>query len=289
MTPAQLRAAAASWVTQGQAAMLVRIERAQGSVPREVGAGMVVSANDVIGTLGGGHLELQAIRRARALLADGTEPASQLAQAPVLDRYALGPSLGQCCGGVLVLRTETLTPTSLADWAVPAPRFVLWLYGAGHVGRAIVRLLIDIDCEVCWIDGRPSEWAQAARELPGLEAARHIRRVCAVDPVDEVAEAPDGAAHLVMTHRHDLDLQIAAAVLRREGVHSLGVIGSETKAARFRTRLLTQHGIVPAKLERLTCPIGLPGVRGKEPAVIAVSVVAQLLHQTVAQPHRVKA
>lgn len=289
MTPAQLRSAAALWVTEGQPAMLVRIERAQGSVPREVGTGMVVSPNEVIGTLGGGHLELQAIRRARALLADCTEPPLHAAQAPVLDRYALGPSLGQCCGGVVVLRTEVLTHARLADWPVPAPRFTLWLYGAGHVGRAIVRLLIDIDCEVCWIDARPSEWAQVARELPGLEDARHVRRVCPIDPVDEVAEAPDGAAHLVMTHRHDLDLQIAAAVLRREDVLTLGVIGSETKAARFRTRLLTQHGIVPAKLKHLTCPIGLPGLRGKEPAVIAVSVVAQLLHQTIARPHRVKA
>ena len=246
---------------------------------------MVVGRTAVLGTLGGGHLELKAIERARALMSETAGDSGSEGFAPVIDRYTLGPSLGQCCGGVVVLRTERLTPRALMQWEAVEPRFVLCLYGAGHVGRAIVRLLVDIDCRVRWIDEREQEWATVDSEMPELGRVSHIERVCPEDATGEVTGAPSNAVHLVMTHRHDLDLQIAAAVLRRGDFADLGVIGSATKAARFRSRLADRYGIEFALIDRIRCPIGLPGIHGKEPAVIAVSVVAALLHHSKAAAH----
>jgi xanthine dehydrogenase accessory factor len=256
-----LQAAALRWRHQGRGAWVVEVAAARGSVPREAGTRMLVAADEVLGTIGGGHLELQAIAHARALLASG--------QAAREQALTLGPSLGQCCGGALTLRYTPLAEADPATWPLPAPRFVLQLYGAGHVGRAIVRLLEDIPCRVQWIDERESEFTTQA--LP-----THIERVC-VEPVQaEVALAPPGAFHLVMTHSHDLDLALVQAVLQRGDFAFLGMIGSQTKRARLVARL-RERGIADALLQRLVCPIGLPGIRGKEPAVIAVAVVAQLL------------
>ena len=194
---------------------------------------------------------------------------------PLLPNYfasgvlALGPGLGQCCGGTLTLRTERLTVAALAAWPVAEPRFALQLYGAGHVGRAIVRLLEGIDCRVQWIDERESEFPAAA-------SAPHIERVC-VEPVEaEVAAAPAGSRYLVLTHSHELDQRITEAILRRGDFAYLGLIGSRTKRARFEHRYAAR-GIDAAMLARITCPIGVPGIAGKEPEVIAVAVVAQLL------------
>lgn len=153
MTEAGLRATATAWLAAGRPAQVIEVVRHRGSVPRETGTRMLVAADEVAGTIGGGHLEWQAIAHARAALATaaGTrDPAAGEAAAwewPV----ALGPSLGQCCGGALVLRGAPLNAAALAAWPAPAPRFALQLYGAGHVGRAIVRLLGDIDCHVQWL------------------------------------------------------------------------------------------------------------------------------------------
>jgi xanthine dehydrogenase accessory factor len=163
----------------------------------------------------------------------------------------------------------------LANWPAPQPRFSLQLYGAGHVGRAIVNLLAGIDCRVQWIDEREVEFPDAP--LPP-----HIEKVC-VDAVEgEVDAAEPGAFYLVLTHNHDLDLRITEAVLRRGDFGFLGLIGSQTKRARFLHRY-EARGISQEVLGRMTCPIGMPGIEGKEPEVIAVSVVAQLL-QVASQP-----
>jgi xanthine dehydrogenase accessory factor len=263
-----LQAAALRWLAAGEPAIVVEVGAHRGSVPRETGTRMLVSSSEVIGTIGGGHLELQAIEHARRLLRG--EPLRREQQ------LALGPTLGQCCGGALTLRYAPLADSMPASWAVPAPRFVLQLYGAGHVGRAIVHLLETIDCRVSWIDARDSEFP---REL----SAAHIQRVC-VEPVEaEVAQAPPGALYLVLTHSHALDLAITEAILRRGDFAYLGLIGSKTKRARFVHRF-EARGIAPEVLARLTCPIGAPGISGKEPAVIAVAVVAQLLALTSSQP-----
>ncbi|MDE2277721.1 MAG: xanthine dehydrogenase accessory protein XdhC, partial [Burkholderiales bacterium] len=235
------------------------------SVPREPGTRMLVAADEVLGTIGGGHLELRAIEDARRLL---REPG-----APVLQQIALGPALGQCCGGALQLRLALLADAAVdpAQWLLPAPRFHLQLYGAGHVGRAIATLLAGVPCRVQWIDERESEF-------PAAPPPPHIQRLC-VEPAEaEVATAPPGAFYLVLTHSHDLDLALTRAILARGDFGFFGLIGSATKRARFEHRL-RERGCAPALIERIACPIGLPGIAGKEPAVIAVAAVAQLLAQ----------
>ena len=164
----------------------------------------------------------------------------------------------------------------------PAPRFHLELHGAGPVGRAIVRLLADVDCTVRWIDERSDSPELSLPATDGLPA--HIQHLPTDHAVAEVAGAPPGACHLVLTHRHDLDLRIIDAVLRRGDFSFAGLIGSQTKRAKF-LRRLTEQGIKPEALDRLTCPIGLSGVSGKEPAIIAIAVLAQLLQHT-APPHQ---
>jgi len=254
------------WLAEGVAGVVIEVVKTAGSVPREAGTRMLVSATQAVGTIGGGHLELLAIENARALLAG--VPTFE----PVERYYPLGPALGQCCGGAVTLRFARLDARSAQAWPAAAPRFFLQLYGAGHVGRAIVRLLSAIPCYVQWIDERESEFPADTR-LPA-----HIERVC-VEPVEaEVAVAPAGAFYLVLTHRHDLDMRIAEAILRRGDFGYLGLIGSQTKRARFLHRY-EQRGVAAESLARMTCPIGVPGIAGKEPDVIAVAVVAQLLQQ----------
>lgn len=257
-----LKHLARAWLASGRPAMLVQVIEHRGSVPREAGTRMLVAADAVAGTIGGGHLELQAITRARSLLADPrTEPQDQA--------IALGPSLGQCCGGALTLRSAPLDAATLAAWPDEPALFTLQLYGAGHVGRAIVRLLETLPCAVQWIDERVAEF-------PAEPTAPHIERLC-VEPVEaEVHQAPPGAFYLVLTHSHALDQAITEAILRRGDFGYLGLIGSATKRARFLERF-RQQGIDEPALARLTCPIGVTGITGKRPELIAVAVVAQLL------------
>ncbi len=264
----RVQAGAEAWRRQDRPAVVVAVAQTRGSVPREAGTRMVVDAAQVLGSIGGGHLELQAIAQARALLAGRGGVHEQ--------SIALGPGLGQCCGGALTLRYTPLADDDPAAWPLPPPRFELQLYGAGHVGRALVRLLADIHCRVQWIDERESEF-------PPDELPPHIQRVC-VEPVQaEVAVAPPGACYLVLTHSHDLDLAISTAILQRGDFGWFGLIGSRSKRARFEHRLL-ERGVPAALLQRLVCPIGLPGIEGKEPEVIAVAVAAQLLAAAPGRP-----
>lgn len=254
-----LKDIATRWVASGRPAVLVTVAEAKGSVPRDTGTRMLVAAHACEGTIGGGHLELQAIATAREMLASGR-------LAPQSVHQALGPALGQCCGGAVTLTFGALDAAELARWPTQ-PRFHLQLYGAGHVGRAVVRLLATLDVTVDWIDEREEEFTPTPD---------HIRRV-AVDAVEgEVANAPPGAFYLVLTHRHDLDERIAEAILRRGDFAFFGLIGSRTKRQRFIHRF-EERGVPPEAIARMTCPIGVPGIAGKEPEVIAVAVVAQLL------------
>jgi xanthine dehydrogenase accessory factor len=244
---------------------------------------MLVSRNATAGTIGGGHLELKAIEHARALL-QADEPV-----APHTEHFALGPTLGQCCGGAVTLQYAALSADSLVRWPVDAPRFHLQLYGAGHVGRAIARALAPLDVRVDWIDERDEEFPREFFEHGG-PWPDHIRKVC-VDAVEaEVRSAPAAAFYLVLTHRHDLDLRISEAILRRGDFGFFGLIGSKTKRQRFIHRF-EQRGIADELIARMSCPIGMPGITGKEPEVIAASVVAQLLavpvsSATTARPAR---
>ncbi|MDI1258712.1 xanthine dehydrogenase accessory protein XdhC [Aquabacterium sp.] len=281
-----LRRTAEQWRLAGHHALVVSVDEIKGSTPRGTGTRMLVSGTKVDGTIGGGHLEWQAIDLARHALKESTQ-----ATAPWSRTFPLGPTLGQCCGGVVTLRFAPLNDDTLANWSLTPPRFHLELHGAGHVGQAIVRLLVDLDCTVRWIDERAEDASLPNAEQPGLPSPEmlaklppHIQWLDTEAAELEVLDAPTNACHLVLTHRHDLDLRIIDAVLRRGDFSFAGLIGSQTKRARFLHRL-TEHGIPPQTLNRLTCPIGLPGVNGKEPAIIAIAVLAQLLQQT-APPHQ---
>lgn len=273
-----LREQAARWLAAARPAMLVTVAAARGSVPREAGTRMMVGSDEVLGTIGGGHLEMVAIEEARTRLVNGLASGlgNAIANGPEKGGAAherhllLGPTLGQCCGGAVTLRFEPLSDDALTAWPEAPLRFHLQLYGAGHVGRAIVRVLEGItDCRVQWIDERDNGF-------PREPSVPHVERVC-VDSVEaEVDAAPPNAHYLVMTHSHDLDLRISEAILRRGDFAFFGLIGSATKRARFIHRLAAR-GIAFERIERMTCPIGLPGIDGKEPEVIAIAVAAQLL------------
>ncbi|WP_322469322.1 xanthine dehydrogenase accessory protein XdhC [Hydrogenophaga sp. SNF1] len=248
-------------------AVLVTVRASRGSVPREAGTWMAVFRNDTIDTIGGGHLEWDAMRRAREMLA-------RRAVQPSVQSVTLGPSLGQCCGGALELSYQ---PVGAAD--APALRERLGtalrpvaLFGGGHVGRALVRALAPLPFAITWIDSRDEVFPDP---LPEGVAAEHS------DPVQAAVPAlASGSLVLVMSFSHAEDLDIVAACLRRlrerDDLGFIGLIGSRTKWATFRHRL-TERGFSEEELVRVTCPIGLPGITGKAPAVIAAAVVAQLL------------
>jgi xanthine dehydrogenase accessory factor len=260
---------------QREDAVLVTVESTQGSVPRERGAWMAVFAQDVVGTIGGGHVEFTAIVAARQRLHGQTPPGAEPVQ-----RFALGPSLGQCCGGVMHLRFERVTA---ADAAATERRLAreltpLALFGGGHVGRAIVQALAPLPFAITWIDSRDEVFPSA---LPANVHTEHS------DPVDAaVADLAPGSRVLIMSFSHAEDLDIVAACLRRARLAAdlpyVGLIGSATKWGTFRHRL-EARGFDAADFARVTCPIGLPGIAGKEPAVIAASVAAQLLQLGVAR------
>ncbi len=252
-------------IAQGVAAVLVTVIDAQGSVPRESGTRLLVTGHQAFATIGGGHLEWKAIATARQMLLDKST-------STVTQHFPLGPALGQCCGGAMTLSFEVLTAVHLDHWPTTKPRFHLQLYGAGHVGRAIANLLTTLNVSVDWIDEREAEFPTHA--LP-----QHIRKI-AVDAVEgEVRSAPTGAFYLVLTHQHDLDMRITEAILHRADFGFLGLIGSRTKHRRFVHRF-EERGIAPELTARITCPIGIQGISGKEPEVLAVAVVAQLLGLT---------
>jgi xanthine dehydrogenase accessory factor len=290
---------------------LVSVIGAAGSVPRETGARIVVQPDGgFFGTIGGGRLEYEAISQARAALAAGRGKAE-------FRDWPLGPNLGQCCGGMVTTLTETFgagdlaivcrleeaervgiftTESRLADDGRVArvligrrtaaeqgkPSFKnspfkerfgdvmtpVLLFGAGHVGRAVVLALAPLTFAVRWIDGRPDQFPQ---HIPQNAVAVHTEAV-----EREIAEAPRDAVIIVMTHSHPLDFDIAAMALRQGTFEFVGLIGSETKRARFAT-FARQMGLSQKQIEPLVCPIGITAIKGKEPAVIAASLAAQLL------------
>ncbi|MEO6744194.1 MAG: xanthine dehydrogenase accessory protein XdhC [Caldimonas sp.] len=264
-----LRTLATDWLDAGRRAVVVEVVEARGSAPREAGTRMLVDADSATGTIGGGHLELKAIDEAREMLRRND-------LTPRTRHYPLGPALGQCCGGAVTLGLSALDRAALDAWPETAPRFHLQLYGAGHVGRAIARALAPMNVRVDWIDEREDEFPASLVDNAAVAWPPHIRAI-SVDGVEgEVATAPPGAFYLVLTHRHDLDLRIAEAILRRADFGFFGLIGSKTKRRQF-IRRFEERGIAASSIARMTCPIGLPGIDGKEPETIAAAVVAQLL------------
>jgi xanthine dehydrogenase accessory factor len=347
-------------------AVAVTVVRVKGSAPREPGAKMLVEPDAIHGTIGGGNLELTAVRIARAMFAPRAcgGPAGALA----LRRFPLGATLGQCCGGAVDLLFEPLPFDLLAcdlpafdlpafdplavedDWvdalqeaqrgarpcvvvtpidpalpgklvvdaehvlgawpgaaapmqpaveharrlladgrpgarvvdiaagdAAPAP-FVfetvapvdlrIVLFGAGHVGRALVGALAALDCDLTWVDDRDAAFPPSVPEQFDVAATDA--------PLSYVNQASPGTCFLVMTYSHALDLELTEAILRRGDFHYLGLIGSVTKRRRFEQRL-GMRGFDPDALARIRCPIGIAGIESKEPAAIAIAVAAELL------------
>ena len=235
---------------------------------------MAVFANDFLGTIGGGHLEFEAIAEARRCL----QTAKGQNVLPFEKRFALGPSLGQCCGGALVLTFEEITHKDAERLqalmqAQAAQRFQpLALFGGGHVGKALVQVLAPLPFQVRWIDSRDEIFPT---DVPGQVVCEHS------NPVQ--AAVPELAPHsrvLIMSFSHAEDLDVVAACLLRQrqcnDLAFIGLIGSATKWATFKRRLV-ERGFSEEECQQVTCPIGVPGIPGKEPEVIAVAVAAQLL------------
>jgi xanthine dehydrogenase accessory factor len=236
----------------------ILVVETRGSAPREAGTRMWVSASETHGTIGGGNVEYAAIKVAREMLLSGEDSREK--------KFALGDSLGQCCGGSVTIR---FTQRSAIEEKTEAAFHVV-LFGAGHVGKEVARILERLPCALTWIDPRPDLFPAAV--------GPNVKVVIEEEPAWMVDQGPPGAFYLVMTHSHALDLEVVERVLKRNDVAFLGLIGSETKAAKFRLRL-GQKGI---STERLVCPIGL-FKGGKHPAEVAVSAVAQLLERRGAQ------
>ncbi len=303
----------------GHAAVLVSVARTQGSAPRDAGTTMLVDATCCADTIGGGHLEFEAIREARAMLGC-TSPV------PRILRYNLGARLGQCCGGVVWLLFEQIPASdapawearwapieagnalerrldagaSASSWALGAAHqtrarlegeasawrfeqtlvaedFPVYLFGAGHVARALVRQMLPLGAAITWVDTRDDGFDGQA-DLDGLHrlAPGRLRTQLTDTPEAEVAQAPAGSFFIIMTHSHALDFSLCEAVFRRRDFAYFGLIGSDTKRASFEGRLKAR-GLPPERLGELTCPIGIPGIPGKAPAEIALAVGAELM------------
>lgn len=250
-------------------AVLVQVQATEGSAPRDAGAWMAVFENTLIGTIGGGHLEFEAIDRARALL-----NASDVGQSTETMRLALGPSLGQCCGGVVHLRLECLTfaDASALRLRLDVERMPVVLFGGGHVGHALAEVLARLPVALHWVDSREGIFPAG---LPAHVLCEHS------EPVQSaVKDLAPGSCVLIMSFSHAEDLDVLTQCLARQRLQQdlpfIGLIGSKTKWATFRHRL-EARGYSAEELAQVTCPIGVPGIHGKEPEVIALAVAAQLL------------
>ena len=259
------------------ACALVSVLSTQGSAPRDAGAHMVVMPHGYHGSIGGGTLEWHAIAAAQAMLARGVSAK--------ITSHALGPELGQCCGGRVDLMTEVFDTSGLetvrhlvaieAQGSFTTTRNSIalrfgedhrrvYLFGAGHVGRALILALATLPFEVHWIDPRPDAFPRAVPQSVTLAASADLK------------EAPDGSLVFIMSHSHALDLAISDAALRNANIAHVGLIGSATKRARFEKRL-HEAGIAPERINSLICPIGIPGIRSKTPVAIAAATAAQII------------
>lgn len=247
-----------SWISalaelqqKGEACVLVTIIEERGSTPRNAGSKMVVTAERIFETIGGGHLEYKAMELAREMLATRSQDTR-------LERFSLGASLGQCCGGATVLLFEPMGQ----------PQAQIAVFGAGHVGRALVPLLASLPCKVRWIDSRENEFPE---HIPA-----GVEKIVNDEVIDEVENMPPGSYYIVMTHNHQLDLELTAAILKRGDFAYYGLIGSKTKRVKFEHRL-RERGFADTLMARMRCPMGLAEVKGKLPVEIAVSIAGEVI------------
>ncbi|MCF6189834.1 MAG: xanthine dehydrogenase accessory protein XdhC [Cocleimonas sp.] len=236
---------------QAQGYVLVTVLETKGSSPRDTGTKMVVSVDESFDTIGGGALEYKSIELAREFL-----HLNKTAQ--YTETFNLGKDLKQCCGGVVKVFFEVF----------PASDFNIVIFGAGHIGKSLIKILEEVDCQVKWFDSRP--------ELFPETVASHIQIQTLTQPELAVESCKSNSYFLVMTHDHALDQQLCETILSRGDSLYCGLIGSATKGLKFRQRLM-KKGYNKEELEQLTCPVGLPSLKSKKPMEIAVSISAELL------------
>ncbi len=245
--------------------VLVTIVELKGSAPRVVGTKMVVSLNDIADTLGGGALELEAIEHARTLL---NAPTSE----PLISHkeFALGTDLTQCCGGRVKLQFD-------CQWASD---FSLQVFGAGHVAQEVARIVQRLPCRATFHDAR-SEWLEKLKTcIDGGGASSHASintRLVSENPYAYVESCPANAYYAVMTHSHELDMELVEAILARGDARYCGLIASDSKAVSFRSRL-KRKGFTHTELEGLTAPMGLHFKTGNTPMEVAIAMTADVLH-----------
>ncbi len=238
---------------QGKAYVLITIVGVTGSTPRNSGTKMVVSQNEIFDTIGGGHLEFKAIKFAKQLL-NSNEDCQQI------EHFQLGSQLGQCCGGNASVLFECFAANTIN----------IAVFGAGHVGQALIPILAGLPCHTTWVDSR-------AEQFPAnTEHFANITKLVTDDPASEVASMPANTLYVVMTHNHQLDFEISHEVLKREDFHYLGLIASDTKWRRFQQRYKHRE-VSPQLVQRMNCPIGLEQVLGKLPMEVAVSISGAII------------
>ena len=237
--------------SQGEDYVLITLLGARGSTPRDNGSKMLVAADAAFGTIGGGHLEYKAMQIAATMLGEDEEQQK-------IEYFPLGPTLGQCCGGSTMVLFESFK----------GPRLTIGLFGAGHVGSALVQILQQLPYKIHWVDCR--------EKFQSLDLKAGVTRVFSEQPADEVQDMPANSCYIIMTHNHQQDYAILEAVLQRGDARYIGLIGSETKWRRFQMRL--QHrGYEAEYYQHVRCPVGLAEVPGKRPVEVAVSIAGELI------------
>jgi xanthine dehydrogenase accessory factor len=260
-----------SWVAavealrqERRAGVLVTLVTVRGHAPREAGAKMVVTADATWDSIGGGNLEATAVARARAMLADATIRIPELMSLSLNDKAPVEHGV-QCCGGEVTILLEPLA-------VVPS----VAIFGLGHVGVELARILARHDVELHLVDSRTEQASDRALAGATRDALARVHVHHAPVPELVLGQVPEGTHVLIMTHDHAEDIALCDVALRCSHLGSVGLIGSSAKWSRFRVKL-AEEGHGPDALARITTPIGLPDVAGKDPATIAVSVAADLV------------
>ena len=247
-------AAAYQLSKQGKAYVMVTLVGVSGSTPRNSGTKMIITRDELFDTISGGHIEYKAIKHAHNLLSQGKD-------CQQLEHFQLGSNLGQCCGGNASVLFECFAANGVN----------IMLFGAGHVGQALIPILASLPCHITWVDSREAQF-------PKNSASYHnVRKVVSDQPEDEVSTMPDNSYFIVMTHNHQLDFDISQKILNRGDFNYLGLIASDTKWRRFKQRY-KHRDIDEKQVARMSCPIGLADVTGKLPMEVAVSVAGEIIN-----------
>ena len=253
-----------AFLDKHQAAVVAELDQVMGSSPREAGTAMLIAAEATSGTIGGGQLEYMAVERARRMLRNAeTEAAMDV---------PLGPEIGQCCGGRVTVTLRRVDAQMRAALLARALREAevephVFVFGAGHVGKALARALLPLPVRTHVVDTRPGELEGLPSEVEALATAL---------PESVVRSAPSGSAFVILTHDHALDFLLAAEALKRSDAPYVGMVGSRTKRARFASWYRSTGG-GEAALARLVLPIGASGIGDKRPAVIAALAAAEII------------